>query len=162
MPVKPSEVEGWTHVTPKKLYKKHMSSPQVHQSERGQSRFRQPPKRCESVEDEEISTQRSTMSNLFFIRKLFSYSVETPCYKDCEERLSRQQPSLPQVHQWERGQSSSCQPPEQCESVGDNEILTRRSSIPITMHDIFPEDFFNYLVKAPCYENYEERLSRIA
>ncbi|KAM1073124.1 hypothetical protein ACFX2B_018035 [Malus domestica] len=38
MPVKPSEVEGWTHVTPKKL--QHTSSPQVHQSERGQSSFR--------------------------------------------------------------------------------------------------------------------------
>ena len=94
MLIKPSEVEGWTHVTPKKLHKKHMSSPQVHQSERGQSSFRQPP--------------------------------------------------------------------EQCESVGDNETLTRRSSIPITMRDIFPEDFFNYSVKAPCYEDYEERLSRIA
>ncbi|KAM1569424.1 hypothetical protein PS1_034872 [Malus domestica] len=94
MPVKPSEVEGWTYVTPKKLHKKHMSSPQV--------------------------------------------------------------------HQWERGQSSSCPPPEQCESVGDNETLTRRSSIPITMRDIFPEDFFNYSVKAPCYEDCEERLSQIA
>ncbi|KAM1087571.1 hypothetical protein ACFX2B_012932 [Malus domestica] len=161
MPVKPSEVEGWTYVISKKLHKKHMSSPQVHQSKMGQSRFRQPPKRCESVEDEEISTQRSTMSNLFFIIKLFSYLVETPCYKDCEEHLSRQQPSLPQVHQWERRQSSSCQPPEQCESVGDDEILTRRSSIPITMRDIFLKDFFNYLVKAICYKNCEERLSRI-
>ncbi|KAM1264376.1 hypothetical protein ACFX2J_034191 [Malus domestica] len=94
MLVKPSKVEGWTYVTPKKLHKKHMSSPQV--------------------------------------------------------------------HQWERGQSSSCSPPEQCESVGDNETLTRRSSIPITMHDIFLEDFFNYSVKAPCYEDCEEQLSRIA
>ncbi|KAM2625639.1 hypothetical protein TB1_032477 [Malus domestica] len=93
MPVKPSEVEGWIHVTPKKLHKKHMSSPQVHQSERGQNSFRQPPK--------------------------------------------------------------------QCESVGDNETLTQRSSIPITMCDIFPEDFFNYSVKAPFYEDYEEQLSRI-
>ncbi|KAM1530241.1 hypothetical protein ACFX15_018860 [Malus domestica] len=162
MPVKPSEVEGWTNVTPKKQHKKHMSSPQVHQSEREQSDFRQPPKRCESVEDEEISTQRSTMRDLFFLRKLFSYSIKAPCYKDCEERLSRQQPSLPQVHQWGRGQSSSCQPLEQCESVRDNETLTRRSSIPITMRDIFLEDFFNYSVKAPCYEDCEERLSRIA
>ncbi|KAM2397657.1 hypothetical protein ACFXTH_034434 [Malus domestica] len=94
MLVKPSKVEGWTYVTPKKLHKKHMSSPQV--------------------------------------------------------------------HQWERGQSSSCSPPEQCESVGDNETLTRRSSIPITMHDIFLEDFFNYSVKAPCYEDCEEQPSRIA
>ncbi|KAM1219927.1 hypothetical protein ACFX2G_047937 [Malus domestica] len=94
MPVEPSEVEGWTYVTPKKLHKKHMSSPQV--------------------------------------------------------------------HQWERGQSSSCSPPEQCENVGDNETLTRRSSVPITMRDIFPEDFFNYSVKAPCYEDCEEQLSQIA
>ncbi|KAM1728409.1 hypothetical protein ACFX12_018912 [Malus domestica] len=94
MPVKPSEVEGWTYVTPKKLHKKHMSSPQA--------------------------------------------------------------------HKWERGQNSSCSPLEQCESVGDNETLTRRSSIPITMCDIFPEDFFNYSVKAPCYEDCEERLSQIA
>ncbi|KAM1610239.1 hypothetical protein ACFXTN_020658 [Malus domestica] len=99
MPIKPSEVEGWTHVTPKKLHKKHMSSPQVHQSERGQSNFRRPPKRCESVEDEEISTQRLTMHDLFFLRKLFSYWIKALCYKDCEECLSRQQPSLPQVHQ---------------------------------------------------------------
>ncbi|KAM1902165.1 hypothetical protein ACFX1X_031351 [Malus domestica] len=94
MPVKPSEVEGWTYVTPKKLHKKHMSSPQA--------------------------------------------------------------------HKWERGQNSSCSPLEQCESVGDNETLTQRSSIPITMCDIFPEDFFNYSVKAPCYEDCEERLSQIA
>ncbi|KAM2335461.1 hypothetical protein ACFXTH_012871 [Malus domestica] len=161
MPVKPSEVEGWSHVTPKKLHKKYMYSPQVHQSEKGQSSFRQPPKRCESVEDEEILTQTLTMRDFFFLRKLCSYSVKASCYKDCEEHLSRQQPSLPQVHQWERGQSSSYQSPEQCESVGDNETLTRRSSIPITMHDLFPEDFFNYSVKAPCYEDYEEQLSRI-
>ncbi|KAM1294746.1 hypothetical protein TB2_014432 [Malus domestica] len=83
MPVKPSEVEGWTYVTPKKLHKKHMSSPRA--------------------------------------------------------------------HQWERGQNSSCSPPEQCESVGDNETLTRRSSIPITMRDIFPEDFFNYPVKCSLF-----------
>ncbi|KAM1717049.1 hypothetical protein ACFX11_024940 [Malus domestica] len=89
MPVKPSEVEGWTHVTPKKLHKKHMTSPQVHPSERGQSNFRQPPKQCESVEDKEILTQRSNMRDLSFLRKLFSYSVKAPCYKDCEERLSR-------------------------------------------------------------------------
>ncbi|KAM1306685.1 hypothetical protein ACFX2H_009037 [Malus domestica] len=162
MTVKSSEVEGWTYVTPKKLHKKHKSYPQVHPSERGQSSFRQPPKRCENVEDEEISTQRSTMHDLFFLSKLFSYSVKAHCYKDCEECLSRQQPSLPQVHQWERGQSSSCQPPEQCENVGDNETLTQRSSIPIMMRDIFPENFFNYSVKAPCYEDCEERLSQIA
>ncbi|KAM2695386.1 hypothetical protein EV1_039884 [Malus domestica] len=93
MLVKPSEVERWTYVTPNKLHKKHMSSPQV--------------------------------------------------------------------HQWEMGQSSSCLPPKQCESVGDNETLPRRSFIPITMRDIFPEDFFNYSVKAPCYEDWEERLSQI-
>ncbi|KAM1934675.1 hypothetical protein ACFX15_018833 [Malus domestica] len=102
------------------------------------------------------------MRDLSFLRKLFSYSVKAPCYKDCEERLSMQQPSIPQVHQWEMGQSSSCQPPEQCESVRDNETLTRRSSIPITMCGIFPKDFFNYSVKALCYEDCEERLSRIA
>ncbi|KAM0993459.1 hypothetical protein ACFX2A_009243 [Malus domestica] len=78
MTVKSSEVEGWTYVTPKKLHKKHKSYPQVHPSERGQSSFRQPPKRCENVEDEEISTQRSTMHDLFFLSKLFSYSVKAP------------------------------------------------------------------------------------
>ncbi|KAM1470879.1 hypothetical protein COP2_042599 [Malus domestica] len=91
---KTNKVEGWTQVIPKKLYKKHKSPPQVHQSERRQNSFRQPP--------------------------------------------------------------------EQCESVGDNETLTQRSSIPITMCDIFPEDFFNYSVKAHCYEDCEEQLSRIA
>ncbi|KAM1822537.1 hypothetical protein ACFX1X_024942 [Malus domestica] len=102
------------------------------------------------------------MRDLFFLRKLFSYSVKALCYKDCEERLSRQQPSLPQVHQWEKGQSSSCQPSEQCESVGDNGTLTQRSSIPVAMRGLFPEDFFNYSVKAPCYKDCEERLSWIA
>ncbi|KAM1037376.1 hypothetical protein ACFX2C_032187 [Malus domestica] len=140
---------------------KPTSHSQVHQSKKGQNSFRQPPKQCESVEDEEISTQRSTMRDLLFLRKLFSYSVKAPCYKDGKELLSRQQPSLPQVHQWERGQSSSCQPPEQCESVGDNETLTQRSSIPVAMRDLFLEEFFNYSVEAPCYEDCEERLSRI-
>ncbi|KAM1400497.1 hypothetical protein ACFX2F_027766 [Malus domestica] len=88
MPVKPSKVEGWTHVTSKKLHKKHMSSPQASQSKRRQSSFRQPPKRRESVEDEEISTQRSTIRDFFFLKKLFSYSVKAHCYEDCEERLS--------------------------------------------------------------------------
>ncbi|KAM1132691.1 hypothetical protein ACFX19_047758 [Malus domestica] len=60
MLVKPSKVEGWIHVTLKKLRKKHMSSPQVHQSERGQSSFRQPPEQCESVGDNETLTQRSS------------------------------------------------------------------------------------------------------
>ncbi|KAM2078534.1 hypothetical protein COP1_024703 [Malus domestica] len=83
-----------------------MTSPQVHPSERGQSNFRQPPKQCESVEDEEILTQRSTMRDLSFLGKLFSYSVKAPYYKDCEERLFRQQPSIPQVHQWERGKAA--------------------------------------------------------
>ncbi|KAM1038010.1 hypothetical protein ACFX2I_032632 [Malus domestica] len=40
MSVKSSEVEGWTHVTPKKLHTKHTSLSQVHQSERGQSSTR--------------------------------------------------------------------------------------------------------------------------
>ncbi|KAM2467080.1 hypothetical protein PS1_008924 [Malus domestica] len=167
MTVKLSEVEGWTYVTSKKLHKKQPSLPQVRPSERRQNSFCQPPKRCESVEDEEISTQRSTMRDLIFLEKLFNYSVKAPCYEDCKEypskiaskKLDKQQPSLPQVHQSERGQNSSCQPSEHCESVGDNEILTQRSSIPITMCDLFPEDFFNYSIKAPCYEDCEEQLS---
>ncbi|KAM1420830.1 hypothetical protein ACFX2I_003158 [Malus domestica] len=70
--------------------------------------------------------------------------------------------SLPQVRQSERGQSSSCQPSKQRERVEDDETSTRRSSVPITMHDFLPEDFFNHSVKAPCYEDCEERLSKIA
>ena len=167
---KSSEIEGWTHVTPKKLHEKHMSSPQVHQSERGQSSYRQPSKLHENVEDDEITTQRSFMRDLFFLEDLFNFSIKAPCYEDYEECLSRiaskkldkQQPSCPQVYQSKRGQNSSCQPPEQCESVGDNEISTQRSSIPITMCDLFPEDFFNYSVKAPSYEDCEERLSQTA
>lgn len=165
-----SEVEGWTHVTPKKLHENHTSSsPQVLQSERGQSSFRQPPKQCESVEDKKSLTQRSFMRDLFALEDLFNYSVKAPCYEDYEEHLSKiaskkldkQQPSRPQVHQSKNGQNSSCQAPEQCESVGNNEISTQRSFIPITMCDLFPEDFFNYSVKAPCYEDCEERLSKI-
>ncbi|KAM1705799.1 hypothetical protein ACFX2K_028030 [Malus domestica] len=91
-----------------------------------------------------------------------TYSIKAPCYKDCEEYLSRQQPSRPQIHQSERGQSNSCEPLEQCENVGYNVISTQRSSIPITMCDLFPENFFNYLVKAHCYKDSKERLSQIA
>ncbi|KAM1059717.1 hypothetical protein TB2_023981 [Malus domestica] len=76
--------------------------------------------------------------------------------------MDKQQPSRSQVHQSKRGQSSSCQPPKQCESVGNNEISTQRPFIPITICDFFPEDFFNYSVKVPCYEDYEERLSQVA
>ncbi|KAM2465432.1 hypothetical protein COP2_004736 [Malus domestica] len=73
----------------------------------------------------------------------------------------RKRTSPPQVRQSERGQSSSCQPSKQRERVEDDEIATHRSSIPITMRDFFPEDFFNHSVKTPCYENCEEQLSRI-
>ncbi|KAM2285642.1 hypothetical protein ACFX1S_038213 [Malus domestica] len=68
----------------------------------------------------------------------------------------------PEVRQSERGQNSSCQPLKLHESVEDDETSTRRSSIPITMHNFLPEDFFNHSVKAPCYEDCEERLSKIA
>ncbi|KAM1254011.1 hypothetical protein ACFX2J_041819 [Malus domestica] len=78
------------------------------------------------------------------------------------KKLHKKHTSPPQVRQSERGQSSSCQPSKQRERVEDDEISTHRSSIPITMRDFFPEDFFNYSVKAPCYEDCEERLSQIA
>ncbi|KAM1027899.1 hypothetical protein ACFX2A_041604 [Malus domestica] len=78
------------------------------------------------------------------------------------KKLHKKHTSPPQVRQSERGQSSSCQPSKQHERVEDDEISTHRSSIPITMRDFFPEDFFNHSVKAPCYEDCEERLSRIA
>ncbi|KAM1716801.1 hypothetical protein ACFX11_024726 [Malus domestica] len=76
--------------------------------------------------------------------------------------MDKQQPSRSQVHQSKMGQSSSCQPSKQCENVGNNEISTQKPSIPITMCDFFPKDFFNYSVKVPCYEDYEERLSQVA
>ncbi|KAM1529839.1 hypothetical protein ACFX1Z_018998 [Malus domestica] len=78
------------------------------------------------------------------------------------KKLHMKPTSYSQVYQSKKGQSSFRQPPKQCESVEDEEILTQRSSIPIAMRDLFPEDFFNYSVKAPCYEDCEERLSRIA
>ncbi|KAM1311052.1 hypothetical protein PS1_007558 [Malus domestica] len=78
------------------------------------------------------------------------------------KKLHKKHTSPPQVRQSERGQSSSCQPSKQRERVKDDEISTHRSSIPITMHDFFPEDFFNHSVKALCYEDCEERLSKIA
>ncbi|KAM1089372.1 hypothetical protein ACFX19_017357 [Malus domestica] len=77
------------------------------------------------------------------------------------KKLHKKHTSPPQVRQSERGQSSSCQPLKQRERVEDDEISTHRSSIPITMRDFFPEDFFNHSVKTPCYENYKECLSRI-
>ncbi|KAM2144280.1 hypothetical protein ACFX1R_047981 [Malus domestica] len=78
------------------------------------------------------------------------------------KKLHKKHTSPPQVRQSERGQSSSCQPSKQRERVEDDEISTYRSSIPITMRDFLPEDFFNHSVKAPCYEDCEERLSKIA
>ncbi|KAM2732019.1 hypothetical protein FF1_034634 [Malus domestica] len=78
------------------------------------------------------------------------------------KKLHKKHTPPPQIRQSERGQSSSCQPSNQRERVEDDEISTHRSSIPITMRDFFPEDFFNHSVKAPCYEDCEERLSQIA
>ncbi|KAM1953962.1 hypothetical protein EV2_024142 [Malus domestica] len=78
------------------------------------------------------------------------------------KKLHKKHTSPPQVRQSERGQSSSCQPSKQRERVEDDETSTRRSSVPITMRDFLPEDFFNHAVKAHCYENCEERLFRIA
>ena len=92
MSVKSSEVEGWTYVTPKKMHKKHRSPPQVHQSERGQSSYRQPSKLHESVEDDEVMTQRSSVAITmrdFFPKDFFNHSVKTPCYEDCKECLSK-------------------------------------------------------------------------
>ncbi|KAM0994881.1 hypothetical protein EV2_010669 [Malus domestica] len=78
------------------------------------------------------------------------------------KKLHKKHTSPPQVRQSERGQSSSCQPSKQRERIEDDEIATQKSSVAITMRDFLPEDFFNHAVKAPCYENCEERLSRIA
>ncbi|KAM2167828.1 hypothetical protein ACFX1Q_037336 [Malus domestica] len=78
------------------------------------------------------------------------------------KKLHKKHTSPPQVRQSERGQSNYCQPSKQRERVEDDEIATQRSSIAITMRDFFPEDFFNHSVKAPCYEDCEERLSKIA
>ncbi|KAM1167585.1 hypothetical protein ACFX19_030130 [Malus domestica] len=89
---KTSKVEGWTQVTPKKLHKKHTSPPQVRQSERGQSSSCQPSKQRERVEDDKISTHRSsipiTMRD-FLPKDFFNHAVKAPCYEDCEERLSK-------------------------------------------------------------------------
>ncbi|KAM1790734.1 hypothetical protein ACFX12_034769 [Malus domestica] len=77
------------------------------------------------------------------------------------KKLHKKHTSPPQVRQSERGQISSCQPSKQRERVEDDEIATQRSSVAITMRNFLPEDFFNHAVKAPCYENCEERLSKI-
>ncbi|KAM0986174.1 hypothetical protein ACFX13_013635 [Malus domestica] len=89
---KTSKVEGWTQITHKKLHKKRMSPPQVRQSEREQSSSCQPSKQRESVEDDEITTQRSSIAITmrdFFPKDFFNHSVKAPCYEDCEERLSK-------------------------------------------------------------------------
>ncbi|KAM2234269.1 hypothetical protein ACFXTI_012534 [Malus domestica] len=78
------------------------------------------------------------------------------------KKLHKKHTSPPQVRQSEWGQSSSCQSSKQRERVEDDEIATQRSSVAITMRDFLPDDFFNYSVKAPCYEGCEEQLSRIA
>ncbi|KAM1760240.1 hypothetical protein ACFX12_003132 [Malus domestica] len=89
---KTSKIERWTQVTPKKLHKKHTSSPHVRQSEMGQSSSCQPSKQHERVEDDEISTHRSsiriTMRD-FFPEDFFNRSVKTSCYENCKENLSR-------------------------------------------------------------------------
>ncbi|KAM1311511.1 hypothetical protein ACFX2H_007948 [Malus domestica] len=77
------------------------------------------------------------------------------------KKLHKKHTSPPQVRQSERGQNNSCQPSKQRERVEDDEIATQRSSVAITMCDFIPEDFFNHTVKALCYEDCEERLSRI-
>ncbi|KAM1000849.1 hypothetical protein ACFX2I_007440 [Malus domestica] len=77
------------------------------------------------------------------------------------KKLHKKHTSPPQVRQSERGQNSSCQPSKQRERVENDEISTHRSSIPITMRDFFPEDFFNHSVKTLCYENCNECLSKI-
>ncbi|KAM1084578.1 hypothetical protein ACFX2I_022778 [Malus domestica] len=78
------------------------------------------------------------------------------------KKLHKKHTSPPKVRQSERGQSNSCQPSKQRERVEDDEISTHRPSIPITMRDFLPENFFKHAVKAPCYEDCEERLSQIA
>ncbi|KAM2101025.1 hypothetical protein EV1_027880 [Malus domestica] len=78
------------------------------------------------------------------------------------KKLHKKHTSPPQVLQSERGQSSSCQPSKQREHVENDKIATQRSSVAITMRDFLPEDFFNHSVKAPCYEDCEERLAKIA
>ncbi|KAM2257075.1 hypothetical protein ACFXTI_047364 [Malus domestica] len=91
MSIKSSEIEGWTYVTPKKLHKKHTSPPQVHQSKRGQSSYRQPPKLHESVKDDEITTRRLFIAIMmcdFFPEDFFNHSIKTPCYEDGKECLS--------------------------------------------------------------------------
>ncbi|KAM2204747.1 hypothetical protein FF2_023878 [Malus domestica] len=77
------------------------------------------------------------------------------------KKLHKKHTSPSQVRQSERGQNSSCKPSKQHERVEDDEISTHRSSIPITMRDFFPEDFFNHSVKILCYENCKECLSKI-
>ncbi|KAM0963883.1 hypothetical protein ACFX1T_022849 [Malus domestica] len=69
-----------------------MSPPQVRQSKRGQSSYCQPSKQRERVEDDEISTHRSSipiMMRDFFPEDFFNHSVKTPCYENCKECLSR-------------------------------------------------------------------------
>ncbi|KAM2770371.1 hypothetical protein PS2_013028 [Malus domestica] len=78
------------------------------------------------------------------------------------KKLHKKHTSPPQVRQLKRGQSSSCQPSKQRERVEDDETTTQRLSVAITMRDFLPEDFFNHAIKAPCYEDCEEQLSRIA
>ncbi|KAM1802469.1 hypothetical protein TB2_033171 [Malus domestica] len=78
------------------------------------------------------------------------------------KKLHKKHTSPPQVRQSEKGQNSSCQPSKQREHVEDDKIATQRSSVAIMMRDFLPEDFFNHSVKAPCYEDCEERLAKIA
>ncbi|KAM1553612.1 hypothetical protein ACFX12_006502 [Malus domestica] len=87
-----SEVEGWIHVTPKKLHMKPTSHPQVRQPKRGQNRFFQPQKQREIVKNDEISTQRSSVPitmHDFFPEDFFKHSIKIPCYEDCKECLSK-------------------------------------------------------------------------
>ncbi|KAM1804010.1 hypothetical protein ACFX12_029926 [Malus domestica] len=87
-----SEVEGWIHVTQKKLHMKPTSPPQVRQLKMGQISFCQPQKQREIVKNDEISTQRSsvpiTMRD-FFSENFFKHSIKTPCYEDWKECLSK-------------------------------------------------------------------------
>ncbi|KAM2416588.1 hypothetical protein ACFX1W_023532 [Malus domestica] len=119
--------------------------------------------------DDVVKSNYTTITSGSFDTK-FSPQPLGACSKSSEvegwtqvtpKKLHKKHTSHPQVRQSERGQSSYCQPSKQHECVTDDEISTHRSSIPITMRDFFPKDFFNHSVKTPCYENCKESLFRI-
>ena len=109
------------------------------------------------------------MRDMFFLEDLFKYSVKAPYYEDCETPIQDRFEEIGQaatifVHKFISRKGGKAALVYLQSNVKVLEIMKlRHKDRPwaITMFDLFLEDLFNYSIKAPCYEDCEERLSKI-